>query len=132
MAHSDRSARLSAAVNRAFGEEFTFTARRFGIDGDVNKPRVPDASRPEFIVVAAYAAGTKDRYPKARGGKTDDDAIGVAVSGPRVVVSDQDLPWRPVEGDLCFRVETGETFAVARPLADGFGRSVIYLTAKKR
>lgn len=54
------------------------------------------------------------------------------VAAPRADFATADLAWQPVEGDLCRRDDTGETFAVARAPKNGFGRTFVHFTAKKR
>jgi hypothetical protein len=130
MPNPERAAKLSASLAKGFGEDFTFTARVHSGD-DVNLPRVPDASRIQFTATGVFAGGTKDRHPAARGFASD-HAQGVVISAPRASFEASALPWTPVEGDLCGRVDTGDTFAVARTLPDGFGRTLVYFTAKKR
>jgi len=131
MVNAQRAAKLSAALARAFGEDFTFTARRVGDDEDVNKPRVADASRSAFTVVGVFAGASKERFPNARG-RASDNAQGAVVSGPRVTVEDVALPWLPRDGDTCVRGETGEVYSISRTVPDGFGRTLLYLTARKR
>jgi len=130
MPNPERAAKLSAAMAKGFGGDFSFTARKLA-SADVNLPRVADDSRAPFTAVGVYAGGSKVRHPAARG-HASDHAQGEAISAPRASFEDAALPWLPIEGDLCLRAETSETFAVARTLPDGFGRTLIYLTAKKR
>lgn len=129
MPNADRAAKLSASLAKGFGEDFTFTARKFA--ADVNLPRIADTSRATFTASGVYAGASKERHPSARGSAAD-HAQGVVISAPRASFEDATLQWVPVEGDLCARVDTGDTFAVARTLPDGFGRTLVYFTAKKR
>lgn len=129
MANPERAAKLSAALAKGFGEDFTFTARK--AQTDVNLPPVADPDRPQFTATGVFAGGSKERRPPARGYAAD-HAQGVVAAAPRASFEDATLPWTPTEGCLCLRVDTGDTFAVARTLPDGFGRTLIYLTAKKR
>jgi hypothetical protein len=129
MPNPERAAKLSAAVGKGFGEDFIFTARK--AQADVNLPHVADTTRPQFTATGVYAGGSKERHPPARGYAAD-HAQGAVVSAPRASFEDTYLPWTPIEGDLCLRVEKSVTFAVARTLPDGFGRTLIYFTAKKR
>lgn len=130
MPNSERAAKLSASLAKGFGEEFTFTARKVAA-ADVNLPRVADTARPEFTAIGVFAGGSKERRPPARGYAAD-HAQGVVASAPRASFEDALLTWTPIEGDLCRRVETGDAYAVARTLPDGFGRTLIYFTAKQR
>lgn len=130
MPNAERAAKLSAGLAKGFGEDFTFTARKVAA-ADVNLPRVADASRPEFTATGVFAGGSKERRPPARGFAAD-HAQGAVAAAPRASFEDAALPWTPIEGDLCARVETGETYAVGRTMPDSFGRTLIYFTAKKR
>lgn len=129
MPNPERAAKLSAALAKGFGEDFTFTARK--AQADVNLPHVADTDRLQFTAAGVYAGGSKERRPPARGYAAD-HAQSAVVSAPRASFEDADLTWTPIEGDLCLRVDGGVTFAVARTLPDGFGRTLIYFTAKKR
>lgn len=129
MANADRAAKLSASLAKGFGGDFNFTARK--AQADVNLPKVADPDREDFTAVGVFAGGSKTRHPAARGSASD-HAQAVVASGPRATFEDAALSWTPIEGDLAMRVDTSETFAVARTLPDGFGRTTIYFTAKKR
>lgn len=124
-----RDARLSAAVDRAFGEEFAFVARK--LPADVDMPRVADASRPPFSAVGTWSAPSRERHPDARG-HASDNSQGIVAAAPCADFDSAALTWQPVEGDLCTRVETSDTYAVARVIPDGFGRVTLILTAKQR
>lgn len=126
----ERTAKLSASIAKAFGEGFTFTARKQA--DDVDLPRVPDPSRPQFEAIGTWNSGGQSRFVRARGATSDDQAQGVVAAAPRADFATDDLAWMPIEGDLCMRIATGETFAVARAPKNGFGRTFVHLTAKKR
>ena len=130
MPNAERAAKVAAALNKAFGEDFTFTARKQG--DDVDLPRVADNSRPTFTAKGSPTVGGKARFPRARGSNSDDQAQPTVISSPRADFATAELVWAPVEGDLCIRVETDETFTVGRVVKTGFGRTIVYLTAKQR
>lgn len=130
MSNADRAAKLSASLAKGFGEDFTFSARTVAGD-DVNLPRVADTGRTTFTATGVYAGGSKERHPSARG-YASDHAQAAITAAPRASFEDATLQWTPIEGDLCERVGTGDTYAVARTLPDGFGRTLVTFTAKKR
>jgi hypothetical protein len=130
MPNADRAAKLSASLAKGFGEDFTFTPRTIA-GNDVDLPRVPDPTRAQFTVTGLWTGGSRERHPNARGHAAD-LAQGAVSAGPRAGVEIAALAWQPGEGDLCLRVETGDTYAVGRFVPDGFGRATIYLTARKR
>jgi len=130
MPNAERAAKVAAAMNKAFGEEFNFTARVQA--DDVDMPRVADVSRPAFTALGAWTAGGRLRLPRARGSNSDDQAQLAVVSSPRGDFATAELQWAPKEGDLCERVETGEKFAVGRVIETSFGRTLIYFTARQR
>lgn len=130
MPNAERAAKVAAAMNRAFGEDFVFTARKQG--DDVDLPRVADNSRPTFTAKGSCNIGGRARTPRARGSNSDDQAQPALISSPRADFASAELVWMPVEGDLCERAETNETFSVGRVVKTGFGRTIIYLTAKQR
>lgn len=130
MSNAIRAAKIASAVNRAFGEAFTFIARK-QVD-DVDLPRIADTSRPDFTINGSWNSGAKVRVPRARGSNSDDQAQPAVASSPRGDFAAADFQWTPSEGDLCRRHETGETFAVGRVVPNGFGRTIVYLTAKQR
>lgn len=130
MPNAERAAKVAAAMNRAFGEDFTFTARKQS--DDVDLPRTADASRPAFTVNGVWTSGGRARLPRARGSNADDHAQPAIVSSPRVDLAAAELEWAPVEGDLCRREETEETYVVGRVIKTGHGRIIIYLTAQRR
>src|SRR5690348_5539665 len=121
MPNPERAAKLSAALAKGFGEDFIFTARKVAAV-DVNLPRVADGTRSDFTATGLWSGGAKERHPDARGFAAD-HAQGVVIASPRASFEDATLTWTPIEGDLCRRVDTGETYAVARTLPDGFGRT---------
>lgn len=129
MPNAERAAKLNAAVAKAFGEDFTFTARKQAADVDL--PRVADPARATFTRAGTWFSGSKVRHTRARG-HADDHAQGEAVSAPRADFAISDLPWMPIEGDLCKREHDGAIYSVARSLPNGFDRVVVYFTAKKR
>lgn len=129
--YADRDDRLSAAVDRAFGEKFTFSARKVAAD-DVDLPRTADATRPNFDAIGVFEKPAKGSTPAARGATQDDNAHKWIVSMPSVCIADEALVWRPMRGDRATRAFDGATYEVAKTLPDGMGRTVIFLTSMKR
>ena len=62
MPNAERAAKVAAAMNKAFGEDFLFVARKQAEDVDL--PRVADASRPEFTVQGVFTQ-TSPHYDQA-------------------------------------------------------------------
>lgn len=129
MPNAERAEKLVTALKKAFGEDFTFTARKR--QDDVDLPFVADTSRAAFTRTGSWFGGSKVRIPAARG-RADNSAQSEVAAGPRADFAIADLPWMPIEGDLCLHLDDGETYSVARTLPNGFGRVVIYLTSRKR
>jgi hypothetical protein len=128
---ASRKAKLSGSIDRAFGEVFTFSAKAVA-NGDVDLPRVADATRSDFDATAIWDGPAKSQTPHARGSIQDDTAHSWVASLPSVSVADNALSWRPQKGDWIMRQSDGSTYEVSKPLPDGFGRTVFKLTAKKR
>ena len=124
-----RHSRMSAAINRAFGEAFAFTARK--LTADVNLPRVADPGRPPFTAVGVWTEPSKERNLQARG-HASDHAQSVVISAASAKFEIASLAWLPIEGDICTRSETSEVWAVSRAVPDGFGWVVVHVTAKRR
>ena len=123
----DRAARLIGAVISAFGDQFTFTARK--ASADVNLPRVEDTSRLTFTANGVWSGPAKERHPQARG-RASDHAQSVVATAPAAKFPVASLLWMPVEGDLCVRVDTAERWAVGRIVTAGYGEVVVTFTAK--
>lgn len=129
--YADRDDRLSAAVDRAFGEKFTFSARKVAAD-DVDLPRIADTTRLNFDAIGVFEKPAKGLTPKARGSVQDDNAHAWNVSMPSVSIAEDALPWMPVQGDRATRAFDGAVYEIAKTLPDGMGRTVIFLTSMKR
>lgn len=129
MPNAERTAKLAGALRKGFGEAFTFTARKR--QSDVDLPRVPDASRPDFQAIGVWSGGSRRKFPDARG-SADNRAQAEVSTVPTVTVADADLDWHPIEGDGCKREEDGSYYTIARPMPNGVGHTKFYLTAKKR
>lgn len=127
---SARDVRVSGAIDRAFGEEFTFAARKVS-GGDVDLPRVADATRPEFICIGIWDGPARSRATTGRG-VADSGAQNRNASRPSVSVDDAGLVWRPQPNDLVTRMFDMSTYAVAEPMPDGAGRTLFTLTARAR
>ena len=127
-----RAAKLSAAVEKAFGEVFVFQAMTTG--DDVNARNVPDTARATepMTVPGIWRGPAKSVTPKGRGSASDDHAHNWTTSFPTVGVEDSKMLWIIRIGDTCLRQLTGEKFAVGAPFADGHGRTTIPLTSRVR
>lgn len=126
-----RSAKLAASIGRAFGEVFTFLPF-VASGGDVNLPKIPDVTRVQFDATGAWDGPTSSETPHARGSIQDDNAHNVTVSMPSVLVADAALAWQPKRGDRVLRQLDGAIYEISKPMPDGFGSTVFFLTGKKR
>jgi hypothetical protein len=126
-----RYAKLSGAIDKAFGEHFTFVARKVSA-GDVNLPAVADTNRPNFTATGVWDGPAKAGFPRARGAQQDDNTHQWSASMPSVCVHDDAMPWKPTRDDITIRLFDGATYLIADALPDGMGRTVFKLTAKKR
>lgn len=118
----------SSALDQRHGEQFTFRAMKTA--ASVNLPRVADDSREEFTVVGVFVAPPKSVYPQARAGVSDDHAHRADVTVPRVSVDQRLLNWPVRPFDRVVRVQTGETFDVAKVMPGDTIRTFFHLTAK--
>lgn len=125
-----RSLRLSNSLEKAFGETFSFEP--FMKADDVNGRRTPDPSRAAFVSRGIFEAPSQSQTPTARGAMQDDLAHAVAASFPSVLVNDANLTWLPRPGDKVTRDFDGNFYEVSRTYPNGFGSTVVQLTAKKR
>ncbi|HWL06730.1 MAG TPA: hypothetical protein VNQ99_17640 [Xanthobacteraceae bacterium] len=123
-----RDAKLSGAIDNAFGEALTLAGRRQV--ADVNLPRDEDPDRLPMLVVGTFDDATGTIYPNARG-YASDHAYQRAASKPIATIDDALLTWQPRDGDLLTRVFNGAVYEIARVQPDGYGRTVLTLTAKK-
>jgi hypothetical protein len=129
-ANPARAARLAASLNKAFGEVFTIEPMM--AQADPNGRFVPDTSRTAFDVTGCWDGPTASRTPATRGAITDDVAHNWTVSFPSVNVADADLAWTPRKGDKLTRQLDGSIFQIDRTMPNGFGRTTIVLTSRKR
>jgi hypothetical protein len=125
-----RDAKVSGAIDRAFGEIFTFTAYSAG--DDVNSRQLPDPARPAFDATGIWEAHAKSATPHARGAATDDVAHNWTGSYPSLSIDDANLRWPVRPKDSVTRHFDGMVYAVARTMPDGAGRVLLELTARKR
>lgn len=124
-----RDAKLSRAVDRAFGEKFTMNARKSSADVDL--PNVADASRATFDAIGTFERPGKGTTPAARGATQDDNAHKWGTSLPSASFDDDALAWRPIRGDRVTRDFDGTVYEVERVSPDGFGRTTLYFTKAK-
>lgn len=125
-----RAARLSASVEKAFGEEFIFQA--YAPSDDINGRSVPDATRVQFTILATWHGPAKSFTPRGRGSASDDRAHNWTATLPSVNVEDRKLSWSIQMGDKITRVLDGSIYQAGAPYPDGFGRTTIPLTSKQR
>lgn len=125
-----RAARLSAAVEKAFGEVFYIEA--YTPSGDVNGRHVPDATRVAFSVIATWRGPSKSFTPKGRGSASDDRAHNWTATLPSVNVEDVKLAWPIQMGDKITRALDGSTYQAGAPYQDGYGRTTVPLNSKQR
>ena len=129
-AFPSRAARLSASVEKAFGEMFTFEA--FKPTDDPNGRPIPDVSRVTFTTKANWFGPAASRTPIGRGAASDDRAHNWTASLPMVNIADAAMPWVVQPNDKITRLLDGAVYAAGAPYADGFGRTSIPLTSRKR
>ena len=127
---SARDSKVSGAIDRAFGELFTFEA--FTARDDVNDRKVPDASRATFDAIAIWEGVAKSATPAARGSSSDDRAHNWVASFPSISIDEALLIWTPRQGDKVTRQFNNQFYEVARTYPDDMGRIVLQLTAKRR
>ena len=125
-----RAARLAASLKKAFGEAFTIEPMM--AQADPNGRSIPDSSRTAFDAVGTWDGPSTSKTPATRGAITDDVAHNWTTSFPSANFSDADLAWTPRKGDKLTRQLDGSVYAIDRILPDGFGRTTIALTSRKR
>lgn len=125
-----RDARLSASIDRAFGELFTFDA--MVKPDDVNGRSAPDGSRISFNAVAIWESPAKSVTPIGRGAASDDRAHNWTASIPSITIEDAKMVWLVQPGDRVTRQLDGAVYQVQAVLPDGFGRTTIHMTSRKR
>lgn len=130
-ARPDRQARLSRSVEKAFGEFFTIEA--FKPTDDPNGRSIVDTSRAPLIAIRGVWHGPgKNQTPTGRGSASDDRAHNWIATHPSVHFDDALLLWTVQMGDRVTRLLDGAVYAAGAPLSNGFGRTVIPLTSRKR
>lgn len=132
VARPSRAARLSAAVEKAFGEDFVFEA--FVPTDDVDARTIRDVTRPTPLlpVRATWREPFKSLTPQGRGSASDDRASNATLSFPSVNVEDTKLPWPVMMGDKITRLLDGAAYRAGAPYPDGHGRTTIPLTNRVR
>lgn len=123
---------VSSAIDRTFGELFTFTAMTQVASGDVNMPKIADVTKPAFTCVGVWEALGEAGHPIARGSNPDDEAVRRSVQFPCVSVDDRLLQWLPTRGAQCTRIFNGAVYEVQRSAPDDMGRVLFFLTARKK
>lgn len=128
-----RNARLSNSLDRAFGEQFTFSARIVPPNGDVNLPRVADASKPDFTVVGIFEDIANQGLPRARGSAPDDKSLFYSAIYPSVSVSAALFAshWVPFDKCVCSRLSDGAVYEVVRVLPDQ-ARILFFLSNRRQ
>ncbi|MBR0907025.1 hypothetical protein [Bradyrhizobium liaoningense] len=125
-----RLGRLRASLERAFGEEFDIEPMTSGVD--VNARVMPDISRdPKLNVTGIWMGPTTSRVPSARGSIADDKAHNWNVSLPSVRFDDAAIAGTR-KGDRITRQLDRSVWYIERIVPDGFGRTTVQLTARKR
>lgn len=125
-----RHAKLSRSIEKAFGESFTFTARKNDA-ADVDLPRVADDTRAAFTCLGKWEGPAKAEYPKARGSTSDDQSIKVNAPYAAVRIARDVLEWSPVNGDLCLRLIDSTKWRIANVLPVDHDAVIIILTDKR-
>jgi hypothetical protein len=126
-----RDAVLSGAVDRTFGEQFTFTAMMVPASGDVNLPRVVDPAKPAFTCVGVWEALSQAEFTQARGSNPDDESLRRSMQYPSVSVDNSLLTWMPTSKCLCRRLFNSALYEVVRAMPDDMGRTLFVLTSKQ-
>ncbi|HYD05898.1 MAG TPA: hypothetical protein VEC60_09235 [Reyranella sp.] len=135
-----RAAMLHDAVDRQAAERFSIlptvapygAAHAGGPWEDVNARRLVDPERSGMDFTGTWVA---PRVPaERRPGLARDSGAGgarreISAGRPCVKYSDGALPWRPQIGHQVTRLSTGERFEVAEIAGDGYGRTILLLTA---
>lgn len=125
-----RDAKVSGAIDRAFGEQFNIEP--FVAQNDVDRRKIADTSRTAMLGVVGVWEGTaKSKTPTARGSASDDMAHNWGASFPSVSFDDNTLLWMPVMGDKVTRLFDGTVYSVAEPFSDAMGRILIQLTRRR-
>lgn len=125
-----RLSRLRASLEKAFGEEFAISPMTAAVD--VNGRITPDISRDPLVdVIGIWQGPATSRAPIARGSMSDDKAHNWNVSFPSVRF-DAAAVATVRKGDRLTRELDGSVWLVERVVPDGFGRTTLQLTSRKR
>jgi hypothetical protein len=130
-AFPSRTAKLSRAVERAFGEEFTFIARKQDA-ADVNLPLVADGTRPDFTCKGKWESPAKSENPMSRGATSDDEAIKINSPYASVRVASDLLIWMPTNGCIAVRLLDNTRWRVMKALPADHDVVIIRLTDKRQ
>jgi hypothetical protein len=126
-----RDAKVSAAIDRAFGE--LFDIEPMVARNDVDKRKAPDTSRTAMTGVTGIWEGpAKSQVPHARGASTDDRAHNWTASFPSVSFDEAILLWTPQPGDKLTRRFDGAIYSIVLAFPDGMGRVLVQLSARKQ
>lgn len=126
-----RDAVLSGAIDKTFGELFTFTAMKVQPSGDVNLPRVADLTKPDFTCVGVWEAIGQSEFTQARGSNPDDESQRRSLQYPSVSVDNALLLWMPTHRCQVKRLFNNSLYEIARALPDDMGRTLFMLTSKR-
>ena len=123
-----RAALLHGAVDRQSGESILIEPMTSS-SGDVNARKVFDTSRPMTTIIGQWVAPQIEfaRRPHQRVEGRNRD---VAATRPTVKFDQTLLPYGLVLGDRLTRVATGEKATASVVGSDGYGRTLVTLTAK--
>jgi hypothetical protein len=131
VANPARAARLGASLNKAFGEAFTITPMM--AQADPNGRPIPDTSRTAMTgIIGIWDGPAKSMTPATRGAITDDVAHNWTLSFPSANFSDADFAWTPRKGDVLTRQLDGSVYMIDRTVPNGYGRTGLQLTSRKR
>ena len=118
-------------MNKAFGEVFTIEPML--AQADPNGRLIPDNARTAMVGVTGIWDGpTTSKSAQTRGAITDDVAHNWVASFPSVSIADADLAWTPRKGDKLTRSLDGAIYQIDQVLPNGYGRTLIKLTSRKR
>jgi hypothetical protein len=125
-----RLSRLNASLLKAFGEAFDIKPMTAAVD--VNSRLQADISRTAKLDISGIWDGpTTSRTPHARGALQDDNAHNWNASYPSANFDDS-LVAGVRKGDVLTRKLDGAVYEVARVVPDGFGRTTLQLSKRKR
>ena len=122
--------RLNASLLKAFDEEFDDEPMAQGVD--VNSRLQADISRMAKRDISGIWDGpTTSRTPHARGALQDDNAHNWSASYPSANFDDS-LVAGVRKGDVLTRKLDGAVYEVVRVVPNGFGRTTLQLSKRKR